>query len=172
MESSDEAAGSALVHGPVVFGVPWACPASLVRAAADFARSVEAHLVCAYVDPAGYLAEWDPPRSRHATSMDPVHNVEALFPATEVKEGLVLCLGPPGAGWSFRVLGGAVAPALARLAASTGASLLIVGGPRPGVLAGLERVVEGAVPDELLRIQDRPILILPAGSRSLSGGGR
>lgn len=55
--------------GPVVFGVPWACPAQLVRAAARFARSVDAHLVCAFVDPAGYLAEWDPPRSLRAASL-------------------------------------------------------------------------------------------------------
>ena len=95
--------------------------------------------------------------------MDPARSVEALFPAVEVKGGLVQCLGPPGDGWSFRVLSGAVAPALARLAASTGASLLMVGGPRPGVLAALQRMVEGAVPDELLRIQDRPVPILPAG---------
>lgn len=95
--------------------------------------------------------------------LDPARSVEALFPAVEVKGGLVQCLGPPGDGWSFRVLSGAVAPALARLAASTGASLLMVGGPRPGVLAALQRMVEGAVPDELLRIQDRPVPILPAG---------
>lgn len=162
MDFSLDPAELACGDGPVVFGVPWACPAPLVRAAARFARSVDAHLVCAYVDPAGYLAEWDPGRSRHALSLEPAHNVEALFPATEVKEGLVLCLGPPGAEWSFRVLGGTVAPALARLAASTGASLLLVGGPRPGVLARLQRVLEGAVPDALLRIQDRPVLIIPA----------
>ncbi|MBP1136447.1 nucleotide-binding universal stress UspA family protein [Arthrobacter sp. PvP023] len=149
--------------GPVVFGAPWACPAPLVRASALFARSVNAHLVCAFVDPAGYLAEWDPPRSRNAVSLDPAGNAEALFPAADVKASLVRCLGAPGYEWSFRVLGGAVAPALARLAASTGASLLIVGGPRPGLLAGFQRLMEGAVPDELLRIQDRPVLILPSG---------
>jgi nucleotide-binding universal stress UspA family protein len=131
---------------------------------------VDTHLVCAFVDPAGYLAEWDPQWSLDALSLDPARNMEALFPAADVKERLVLCLGSPGAGWSFRVLGGAVAPALARLAASTGASLLIVGGPRPGVLAGLQRVVEGSVPDLLLRIQDRPVLILPAGAQSMLAG--
>jgi nucleotide-binding universal stress UspA family protein len=161
MDFSLDPAEPACGDAPVLFGVPWACPSLLIRAAADFARSVDAHLVCAYVDPAGYLAEWDPPRSRHALSLDPAPNVEALFPATEVKEGLVLCLGPPGREWSFRVLGGAVAPALARLAASTGASVVIVGGPRPGILARLQRALEGAVPDELLRIQDRPVLIIP-----------
>lgn len=163
MDFSLDPAEPACGDCPVVFGVPWACPAQLVRAAARFACSVDAHLVCAFVDPAGYLAEWDPPRSRHAASLDPARNVEALFPATEVREGLVLCLGPPWAEWTFRVLSGAVAPALARLTASTGASLLILGGPRPGVLAKLQRVVEGAVADELLRIQDRPVLFLPAG---------
>ncbi|ABK03268.1 hypothetical protein JOE40_000805 [Arthrobacter sp. PvP102] len=163
MEFSLDPAEPACGDGPVLFGVPWDCPAPLVGAAARFARSVNSHLVCAYVDPAGYLAEWAPPRFRDAESLDPPGSDEALFPAADVRKGLVLCLGTPGAGWSFRVLGGAVAPALARLAASTGASLLLVGGPRPGVLAKLQRVVEGTVPDELLRIQDRPVLILPAG---------
>ena len=96
MDYSMDPAAPACGDGPVVFGVPWACPAPLMAAAARFARSVDAHLVCAYVDPAGYLAEWDPPRSRHAVSLDPAGNIEALFPATDVKEGLVLCLTCPG----------------------------------------------------------------------------
>lgn len=71
MDFSLDPAEPACGKGPVVIGVPWACPAPLVMAVARFTRSVDAHLVCTFVDPAGYLAEWDPPWSRDAVSLDP-----------------------------------------------------------------------------------------------------
>ena len=64
--------------------------------------------------------------------------------------------------WSFRVLNGAVAQALGRLAESTDASVLIVGGDRPGRLAAMERMLEGSVSAELASLQYRPVLVIPA----------
>jgi hypothetical protein len=86
------------------------------------------HLICAFVDPASYLTEWDPVGSRTAVPLDPAANDEAQFPSGHVLQSLEAILGLPGAEWSFRVLNGDVARALGRLADSAGASLLIVGG--------------------------------------------
>ena len=96
---------------------------------------MDAHLICAFVDPASYLTEWEPAGSQPGASLDPVPNVDAEFPAWQMLAGLEGVLGPPGGAWSFRVLNGEVAQALGRLAESADAAALIVGGQRPGRVA-------------------------------------
>ena len=147
--------------GPIVLGVGWRFSEHLVRTAADLAGALGLHLVCAFVDPASYLTEWEPDGTRAALSLDPVINEEADFPAGQLLRSLEAVLGRPGETWSFRVLNGDVAKALARLAESVGASLLIVGAGRPGVLAWVDRLLEGSVSASLIGCQDRPVLIIP-----------
>lgn len=147
--------------GPLVLGVTWQPSVRLVRGSAGLAAGLGLHLVCAFVDPASYLTEWDPVGSRTAVSLDPAPNDEAQFPSGHVLRSLEAVLGPPGAQWSFRVLNGDVSKALGRLAESTGASLLIVGGPRAGVLARMDRLLEGSVSLSLTRTQPRPVLVVP-----------
>lgn len=147
--------------GPVVLGVGWDFSAHAVRTAASLAAGLGLHLVCAFVDPSSYLTEWEPAGSQPAVSLDPVANEEAAFPAGQVLAGLEAILGPPGAEWSFRVLNGDVAGSLTRLAGSVGASLLVVGGQRPGVRAWLDRRLEGSVSAQLTRDQRRPVLVVP-----------
>lgn len=147
--------------GPVVLGVPWSAPEGLLRSAGGLAAALELHLICAYVDPASYLTEWEPPGALLAASLDPVVNDEAIQPAGEVRLRVEGILGPGGSDWSFRVLNGDVSRALARLAASTGASMLVVGGGRDGVFPRLTRALEGSVAATLTRIQFRPVLVIP-----------
>lgn len=151
--------------GPVVLGVAWEPSESLIRAGASLAARLDAHLICAYVDPASYLTEWEPAVSRTSASLDPAVNTETDFPSGQVRDVLQGILGPPGEEWSFRVLNGAVAQALGRLAASTDASLLIVGGQRPGRLHAVERMLEGSVEGELAGLQHRPVLVIPQPGR-------
>ncbi|HEX9226335.1 MAG TPA: universal stress protein [Arthrobacter sp.] len=143
----------------------WEPSESLIRAGASLAARLDAHLICAYVDPASYLTEWEPAASRTSASLDPAVNTETDFPSGQVRDVLQAVLGPPGEEWSFRVLNGAVAQALGRLAASTDASLLIVGGQRPGRLHALERMLEGSVEGELVGLQHRPVLVIPQPGR-------
>jgi nucleotide-binding universal stress UspA family protein len=98
-----------------------------------------------------------------ARSLDPTVDEEADFPSGHVRLGLETLLGQPGGRWSFRVLNGDVSQALARLAESTGASLLVVGAGRPGALAWIDRLLEGSVSASLLCRQERPVLIVPDG---------
>ncbi|MET3950023.1 universal stress protein [Arthrobacter sp. UYEF36] len=151
--------------GPVVLGVGWEPSESLIRSGASLAAQLDAHLICAYVDPASYLTEWEPAASRTSASLDPAVNSETDFPSSHVRGVLQDVLGPPGEEWSFRVLNGAVAQALGRLAASTDASLLIVGGQRPGGLAAVERMLEGSVGVNLAGLQRRPVLVIPPPGR-------
>jgi Universal stress protein family len=122
-------------EGPVILGLDWDFSDRLVRAAAALAARLGLHLVCAFVDPASYLTEWEPDGALAAHSLDPAVNEEAQFPSRQLLRSLESALGPPGQRWSFRVLNGDVSKALGRLAESIGASLIIVGGPRPGVTA-------------------------------------
>jgi hypothetical protein len=59
--------------------------------------------------------------------------------------------------------------ALSRLAESTDASMLIVGGPRPGRLAGVARLLEESVSGSLIRSQSRPVVVLPRLGSQPSG---
>ena len=149
----------------MVLGVAWEPSEHLIRSGAELAARLEAHLICAYVDPASYLTEWEPPVSRTSASLDPAVNNETDFPSGHVRDVLQAILGPPGEEWSFRVLNGAVAQALGRLAASTDATLLIVGGQRPGRLAAVERMLEGSVGVNLAGLQRKPVLVIPRAGR-------
>lgn len=151
--------------GPVVLGVPWSLPEYLIRTGAALAAAMDAHLICAFVDPAAYLAEWEPPKSLTAASLDPALNLEAFYPAPDLLDRLSGVLGAPGKGWSFRVLNGDVAFALGRLAESTGASLIVVGGPKPGRLAALPRLLEASVSGSLARSQPVPVVTVPRVGR-------
>ncbi len=148
-------------EGPVILGLDWDFSDRLVRAAAALAARLGLHLVCAFVDPASYLTEWEPDGALAAHSLDPAVNEEAQFPSRQLLRSLESALGPPGQRWSFRVLNGDVSKALGRLAESIGASLIIVGGPRPGVTARMSRLLEGSVSALLIRHQKRPILVIP-----------
>jgi nucleotide-binding universal stress UspA family protein len=147
--------------GPIVLGVGWNFPEPLIRAAADLAAALELHLVCAFVDPASYLTEWEPEGQRTARSLDPDVNEEAEYPAGRLQRSLETLLGQPGETWSFRVLNGDVPKALTRLAENTGASLIIVGADRPGSLAWVDRLLEGTVSASLIHSQRRPVLVVP-----------
>ncbi|WP_427006938.1 universal stress protein [Pseudarthrobacter sp. H2] len=149
--------------GPIVLGVGWRFSERLVRTAADLADALGRHLVCAFVDPASYLTEWEPDGTRTARSLDPTVNEEADFPSGQMLLSLEILLGQPGERWSFRVLNGEVSQALARLAESTGASLLVVGAERPGALAWMDRLLEGSVSASLLSRQEWPVLIVAGG---------
>lgn len=144
-----------------MLGVGWGFPEHLVRTAADLATALGQHLVCAFVDPASYLTEWEPEDARTAHSLDPAVNEEAEFPSEHLQQRLAALLGQPGESWSFRVLNGDVARALARLADSIGAPLVIVGAGRSGALAWIDRQLEGPVAGALINHGARPVLIIP-----------
>ena len=147
--------------GPIVLGVGWKFSEHLVRSGAGLAAAVGRHLVCAFVDPASYLTEWEPEGQRTAHSLEPIVNEETDFPSRQLQRNLEAVLGQPGESWSFRVLNGDVAKSLSRLAENTDAFLLVVGADRPGPLAWADRFLEGSVSASLLTSQQRPVLVVP-----------
>lgn len=162
-----------MYSGPLILGASWRVPPRLVTAGAELAWALEVPLLCAYVDPSSGLTEWEPDRTRTAVSLDPVINEETPYPAQEVRRRLTGILGVYGTTWSFRELHGDVGPALARLAGSTGACMLMVGSGRSGPIAKVGRTIEGAVATRLVRLQDRPVVVVPErAGRPVRGAGR
>lgn len=147
--------------GPLILGVPPTAAPGLVRTAAKLAAALELHLVCAFVDPASYLIEWESPGDLVAATLDPAVNEEALYPAEEVRRMIEAVLGPAGSDWSFRVLNGGVSNALARLGEASGASMIVVGAGRAGILSRISQTLEGSVATALTRIQNRPVVVIP-----------
>lgn len=147
--------------GPLILGVPWPVPPALVRTAAGLAAALEVHLLCAFVDPASYLIEWEPASALPAASLDPATNEEAAYPAEEVRDRLEEIFGAGHPDWTLRVLNGDVSSALTRLADSTGASMFIVGSGREGLVPRVSRFLEGSVSARLLRLQARPVVVVP-----------
>lgn len=161
MDSWDGPSSGRGQTGPLVLGVPWPVPPVLVRSAAGLAAALEVHLLCAFVDPASYLTEWEPASALPAASLDPAANEEATYPAAEVRERLEEIFGNGQLDWTLRVLNGDVSSALTRLADSTGAGMFIVGSGREGLVPRMSRFLEGSVSARLLRLQSRPVVVVP-----------
>jgi nucleotide-binding universal stress UspA family protein len=149
---------------PLVVGVLPAQSPEVLQTAGALAQSLATRLICAYVDEASYLVEWDPARSAHRLSLHPeTDNAEIRAVTQELRASIGSACDPLGIDWTLRSLAGDPARALGRLAAETGAAMIIVGTPEPGLGHRLAAALNGSVAAWLSHHQDRPILIVPVG---------
>ena len=120
-------------HGPaplVVGVVPGQHP-EVLQTAASLAKSLAAPLICAYVDEASYLVEWDPARSAHRLSLHPdADDARIRATAQELRSVVEALCVPLGIDWTLRTLAGDPARAIGRLAADTNACHDRGGDPR------------------------------------------
>src|SRR6478609_3951789 len=96
-------------HGPaplVVGVVPGQHP-EVLQTAAMLAKSLAAPMICAYVDEASYLVEWDPARSAHRLSRHPDADNARIRETTQKLQSVLeeRCAGL-GVEWSLRTLAG------------------------------------------------------------------
>src|SRR6478736_2028414 len=133
-------------HAPLVVGVLPGQPPEVLETAVTLAGVLAAPLLCAFVDEASYLVEWDPARSAHRLSLHPEADNEEIRKQAE----------------RLRTLTGDPARALGRLAADAGAAMIVVGTPEPGLGHRITAALNGSVAAWLSHHQDRPILIVPA----------
>jgi nucleotide-binding universal stress UspA family protein len=148
---------------PLVVGVlPGQSPEGL-QTAASLASKLAAPLICAHVDEASYLVEWDPARSAHRLSLHPDTDNAAIRAVTqELRNSAGSACDALGVPWTLRTLAGDPARALGRLAAEVGAAMIIVGTPEPGLGHRISAALNGSVAAWLSHHQDHPILIVPA----------
>jgi nucleotide-binding universal stress UspA family protein len=146
----------------ILVGVTYGQPDIVLRHAARFARTFDAALVCAHVDPGRYVVEELPDGSVASLPLDP--DLPELKD-TDFDQGLVAqvraAVADESIDLSFRELAGDVAYALTRLADILDVEMIIVGSRRGGVRAGLRQFLTGSVAAHLAHRQPRPVVVIP-----------
>ena len=151
---------------PLVVGVLPGQHPEVLQTAAALAKRLAAPMICAYVDEASYLVEWDPARSAHRLSRHPDAD-DARFRETAQELRSVIqerCAGL-GIDWTLRTLAGDPARSIGRLAADTNALIIVVGTPERGIGHRLSAALNGSVAAWLSHHQEHPILIVPAARK-------
>ena len=147
---------------PLVVGVVPGQRPEVLQTAAALAAKLSVPLICAHVDEASYLVEWDPARSAHRLSLHPdTDSAEIRAVTQELRRGIGSACDGLGVHWTLRTLAGDPARALGRLAAEVGAAMIIVGTPEPGLGHRITAALNGSVAAWLSHHQDHPILIVP-----------
>ena len=146
----------------ILVGVTYGQPDVVLRHAARFARTFQAALVCAHVDPGRYVVEELPDGSVASLPLDP--DLPELKD-TDFDQGLVAqvraAVADESVELSFRELAGDVAYALTRLADILDVEMIIVGSRRGGVRAGVRQFLTGSVAAHLAHRQPRPVVVIP-----------
>lgn len=152
---------------PLLVGVLPNQHPEVLKTAATLATRLSVPLLCAYVDEASYLVEWDPARSAHRLSLHPEADDDEIRGITA---GLRAAIGQAvteaaGAGtpadWSLRTLAGDPARALSRLAAESNVTMIIVGTSERGLTHRISELLNGSVGLWLTHHQSRPVLVVP-----------
>ncbi|HLM21033.1 MAG TPA: universal stress protein [Propionibacteriaceae bacterium] len=146
----------------ILVGVTYGQSDVVLRHAARFARTFDAALVCAHVDPGRYVVEELPDGSVASLPLDP--DLPELKD-TDFDQGLVAqvraAVADDSVDLSFRELAGDVGYALTRLADILDVEMIIVGSRRGGVRAGLKQFLTGSVAAHLAHRQPRPVVVIP-----------
>jgi nucleotide-binding universal stress UspA family protein len=147
---------------PLVVGVLPGQHPEVLQSATALAEKMGVPLLCAYVDEASYLVEWDPARSAHRLSLHPDTDDADVRAVSEELRGTVAaaCAGKP-VEWTLRILSGDPARALGRVAAEANAHMIIVGTPERGLGHRLAAALNGSVAAWLTHHQNRPVLVVP-----------
>ena len=152
---------------PLLVGIMPKQHPEVLETAAALASRLGTPLVCAFVDEASYLVEWDPARSAHRLSLHPDADDDDIRTLTaELKADIQSAVDkvPPGGGtvdWTLRTLAGDPARALGRLAAEANAPIIIVGTSERGFSHRLSEALNGSVGAWLAHHQSKPVLVVP-----------
>ncbi|MET3720155.1 universal stress protein [Arthrobacter sp. UYEF21] len=152
---------------PLLVGVLPDQHPEVLTAAAVLAAKLSAPLLCAYVDEASYLVEWDPGRSAHRLLLHPEKDDDDLRAVTTgLRASIERVAANAGTGgvpveWTLRTLAGDPGRALARLAAENNVPMIIVGTSERGLSHRLSELLNGSVGLWLTHHQSRPVLVVP-----------
>ena len=152
---------------PLLVGIMPRQHPEVLQTAAGLASGLGAPMLCAYVDEASYLVDWDPARSAHRLSLRPDAGIEELRTlATELEAQIqdvleAVAPGDPAVEWTLRTLTGDPARSLGRLAAEVDAPMIIVGTSERGFSHRLSEALNGSVGAWLSNHQSRPVLVVP-----------
>jgi nucleotide-binding universal stress UspA family protein len=152
---------------PLLVGVVPNQHPEVLQTAATLAVRLSIPLICAYVDEASYLVEWDPARSAHRLSLHPDKDDDDIRAETMKLQAVIesamndAATGGNPPEWRLRTLAGDPARALARLAAESNAPMIIVGTSERGLVHKISEVLNGSVGAWLTHHQSKPVLLVP-----------
>ena len=151
----------------IVVGVHPGTADHLIDEAAMFARLLRTELVCAFVDVSRYPLEEDAdgrvrsmPTNPDLIEIQLQEDSDTVFPSVLFAQ-LGGILDPLNVAWSTRLLAGDPARALAQLANTLGAVMIVVGARNNTVRASMREFFNGSVAAHLAHRQNRPVLVLP-----------
>ncbi len=151
-----------IVSTRVIVGVLPGQPDAVVLEAAAIAGPLQAELVCATVDVGRYLVDEFADGSIVSLPIDPDLldlDVEG-FPVA-LRAHLSTLLEGGTVAWSTRAVVGDPARALAHLADTLDAAMIVVGTRERGVRASLQEFFGGSVAAHLAHRQHRPVVVIP-----------
>jgi nucleotide-binding universal stress UspA family protein len=133
---------------------------SVVDVAARMAAALDAELVCARVLTGHYVVEWLPDGNARSLPVDPEAEDWA---EGHLEPELLAALQRHLAGqrWSTRTVAGDPADALAHLAQTLSAELIVVGSRNREGVSGWRSFGSGSVATHLAHRQHRPVLVVP-----------
>lgn len=146
----------------IVVGVERGQPATVLTAAALFARRFEAELVCASVDPSHYAVGQEADGTVIAMPLDSDlvdDGTETFDP--ELRRTIAEVLDALPVRWSVRALAGGPGQELARLAEELDAAMIVVGTRERGIRGTLREFFNGSVAVQLAHRQHRPVVVVP-----------
>lgn len=150
------------VERTLIVGVVPKRPDAVITHAAVLASQLDARLVCATVDVSRYPVEEHPDGSVRTMTFDPdiaELREEDFDPALKVQ--IAALLDPTGVRWEVRALAGDPARALAHLADTLDAMMIIVGTHEGGLRGSLHELFNGSVAAHLAHRQHRPVVVIP-----------
>lgn len=152
---------------PLLVGVLPHQHSEVLMTATSLAAKLAVPLLCAYVDEASYLVEWDPTRSAHRLSLHPDKDDDDIRSVTTELKGVIAEAVADAAtpatpvDWTLRTLAGDPGRALARLAAESNSPIIIVGTSERGLTHRISEMLNGSVGLWLTHHQSRPVLVVP-----------
>lgn len=148
---------------PVVVGVEPGQPDHIVKDAAYFAAQFRAELICAHVNAARFAVAEDADGNVTSAAIDPDYadEGEGLFDP-ELAARLSSALADSGVQWSTRTLVGDTADALAHLADTVDAAMIVVGSHERGIGGSVREFVNRSIGVHLAHRQNRPVVVVPA----------
>jgi nucleotide-binding universal stress UspA family protein len=156
----------------LVVGVIPGQPDAVATHAAALAAQLGARLVCATVQAGRYVVDERPDGGIRSAPVDPdlveaepgpgepgADGVDRMDP--QLEERLHAVLDPTGVPWETRALAGDPARALAHLAETLDAMMIVVGTHERGLRGGLHELFNGSVAAHLAHRQHRPVVVIP-----------
>lgn len=146
----------------ILVGVEGGRPDTVLQQAAELARDLGCELVCAHVDLGRYTVEENPDGSVHSLPLDPdLPELDEDSFDPKLAAQIERVLGPTGVTWSVRALAGEPARALAHLANTLNARMIIVGTHEASLRREMREFFRSSVAVHLAHRQNRPVLVIP-----------